>query len=163
MKVHVWIKLLQKIWQSYSLEWYQYHAGLCVLQERVIFQTHPGLLANTLKTRKWNWFVLFSERGAGISTGQGLAISADCRNMDYSQFSYTRKQHRSVFNFCLTDTLLDVWAHFTKIVVFQWPQISCAPHSLVGPPWCLPYWLGFRLLLAKTGRSVCAQCPHAAT
>ena len=26
-----------------------YHAGFCVLQERVIFQTHPGLVANTLK------------------------------------------------------------------------------------------------------------------
>ena len=100
MKVHV--NQFQKIWQWYSLEWYQYHAGLCVLQERVIFQTHPGLLANTLKTRKWNWFVLLSERGAGISTGQGLAISAECRNMDYSQFGYTRKQHRSVFNLCLT-------------------------------------------------------------
>ena len=96
-----------------------YHAGFCVLQERVIFQTHPGLVANTLKQTN-------------------LIFEKDIKQNQYFQVTQ-----------CSAKTWVDECEHILhKVVVSQWPQISWSTAGLIGPPWCSLYWLAFRLLLA---------------
>ena len=119
-----------KTWQwQYVLGWsFVYHAGFCVLQERVIFQTHLDLLENTLK--------------------QKIKIMV-C------------KINKFLTDKILSKCCLSVSTFFLKL----WSPSdhkSLVAHGLIGPHWSSLYWLGFRLL-AKTGRSDCAQCPHAAT
>ena len=137
-----------------------YHAGFCVLQERVIFQTHAGLLANTLKMKIGSEFSFLLKEGHGLAQAGGLAISAECKNWIWTTVTNWEHSKATQISIHFMSYWHTAWcvSSFHKLVVFQWPQISCAPLSLSGPPWCLLYWL-----VAWTGRSVCAQCPHAAT
>ena len=76
-----------------------YHAGFCVLQERVIFQTHAGLLANTLKMKIGSEFSFLLKEGHGLAQASGLAISAECKNMDYSHSLGALKSNTDQYSF----------------------------------------------------------------
>ena len=76
-----------------------YHAGFCVLQERVIFQTHAGLLANTLKMKIGSEFSFLLKEGHSLAQAGGLAISAECKNMDYSHSLGALKSNTDQYSF----------------------------------------------------------------